>query len=327
MSDTTKNSDRKPLLPLYAIISEQFFLREQAVERLKTRLAAEGDFNFNYDQFDAAIADIDAVLGAANTLPFACAYRLVLVNNIHQAKKEVLDTLETYAQSPSPTTVLAVVGEKLPKTSKLYKQIAQIGGIVERTAPKRKELPAIVQSLFAARGKEASLAIGGALVESVGENLEALDTAVIKTATYMGQRTTVAREDVDAVVETSAEVKVWDFANALTDRKAAEALSLFNLLLQQGNSIYPIQTIALRSVRELIIARACIESGDDSLGHLASVLGKPDWLIRRILSGARKSTSEHLRDGLGKLAQVEFILKPSPEGEAALQRWILEFCG
>jgi DNA polymerase-3 subunit delta len=326
-NNNTTNAAQKPLLPLYAILSGQFFLREQTINRLKKRLSAEGDLDFNSDQFDATALDVDAVLCAANTLPFACAYRLVLVTNIHQAKKEVLDALGTYAQSPSPTTVLVVMGEKLAKTTKLYKAIARLGGVVERTTPKKKELPAIVGTLFATRDKDASFDICRDLVESVGEDLEALDTAVAKMATYMGERTVATREDVRAMVETSVEVKVWDLTDALLDRRASDALSLFNLLLQQSNSVFRIQSAVVRTLRELIVVRSCIDDGDDSPSRASSALGKPDWIARRMLDGARRYSARELHGGLAGLAHVEYTLKTSNEGEAAYRRWIIDFAG
>jgi len=325
MDNVEKQTDKKPLLPLYAILSEQSFLREQALERLRKRLADEGDLDFNYDHFDAPTAEPDAVVGAANTLPIASEHRLIIISNIHQAKKELLDALGEYAQSPSPTTVLAVAGEKLVKSTKLYKAISKQGGLVERTNPKKKELPGVVQSLFAAQGKKAPIDLASVIVESVGEDIESLNTAVIKTATYMGDRVDVTRVDIDAVVELSAEIKVWEFVEALQMRRCVDALATFTLLLKQDTSIYMVQPAIVRAVRELIIARTCLDAGDSS-SQTAQALGKPDWLARKTIEGARKYSAQELRDGLSRLAELEHILKTSSDGEAAYQRWILEFC-
>jgi len=325
MDSSEQQTQKKPLLPLYAIVGEQSFLREQALERLKKRVGDEGDLEFNFDSFDASIAQPDAIIAAANTLPFASGYRLIIINNIHQAKKDMLDALGDYAQSPSPTTILAVAGEKLVKSTKLYKAIAKLGGVVERSNPKKKELPAIVQSLFAAQGKAVAIDIASVIVDSVGESIEALNTAVIKTATYMGDRREVSRDDIDAVVELSAEIKVWEFIEALQMRRGSSALAIFTLLLNQDNSLYLIQPAVVRAIRELIITRSCLDAGD-SPAQIASVFGKPEWMVRKTIEGARMYRAEELRDGLSRLAELEYLLKTSSEGEAAYRRWIAEFC-
>ena len=314
-----------PLLPLYAILSEQFFLREQAIERLKKRFSGESNFDFNYDHFDAATAQGDAIVAAANTLPFASEHRLIIVNNIHEAKNDLLAALVDYAQSPSSTTVLAVAGEKLAKSTRLYKAIDNVGGIVARTTPKKKELPTVVQQLFKNQGKIISLKLAADIVSSVGEDLEALNTAIAKTATYIGQRTEVTKADIDATIEASAEVKVWDLIDALQNRDGMQSLSLYRLLLKQNNSMYLIAPTVTRTVRELIIARSCIDTGAGSPAQVASALGKPEWLARKTFEGAKRYAAVELRDALAQLADVEFKLKTSREGEAAFERFLIDF--
>ncbi|MCL2491640.1 MAG: DNA polymerase III subunit delta [Coriobacteriia bacterium] len=325
MENGTNQTQQKPLLPVYAILGEQSYLRDQAVDRLKKRLSQVGDIEFNYDQFDAATAEVEMILSAANTLPFASDYRLIIVNNIQQARKELLDGLGEYARSPSETTVLAIVGEKLVKSTKLYKAIKKAGGLVERSNPKKSELPAIIRSLFVAQGKNAPMGLCTAIVESVGDDIEGLNTAVTKIATYMGERTQVTPEDVDAMVEISAEIKVWELTNALQRRRPTEALATLERLLKQDSSLHMIHPAVVRAVRELIIARSLIDAGDESLDQIAATLGTPNWLAKRVREGAYQYSAEELCAGLERLAGLEYIMKTSNEGEPAYRRWILEF--
>lgn len=325
MESASTSTSNAPLRETYAILGEQSFLRDQAVERLKQRIAEAGELELNYDQFDATTADPSDIIAAANTLPFMSPHRLIVVTNIHQAKKDFLDALGAYAQKPSSTTVLAVVGEKLVKSTKLYKTIKANGGLVERSNPRKNELPAIVASLFAARGKKASATLCLALTESVGTDIEALNTAVTKIATYLGDRAVVRREDLDAVVEVSAEIKLWELTDAIQSRRGADALGILEMILAQGTTLYAVQPAAVRAVRELIIARSCLDGGDDSLGAIASALGMPDWKVKRIAAGAHRYTGEELRCALSQLATVEHLMKTSSDGEPAFRRWILDF--
>ncbi|MCL2818338.1 MAG: DNA polymerase III subunit delta [Actinomycetia bacterium] len=327
MDSVAQQSEQVSLLPVYAIVGDQSFLRDQAVDRLRRRVEQMGDIDFNFDQFDAVSADPEQVVAAANTLPFASPYRLIIITNIHQAKKELLDALGSYAKAPSESTVLAVVGEKLIKSTALYKAIDKAGGIVERSNPKRKDLPGIVQTLFAAQQKQAALGLCAALVQSVGEDIEGLNKAVVKVATYMGERATVSPDDIEALVEISAEIKIRELTSALLRRQAADALATFNLLLKQENNINSIHRFIVRVVRELIIARSCLDSGKDSQNQIAAALGVPGWIAQRTIEGAQRYSADELRAGLDDLAQLEYRLKTSQQGEAAYQRWLLEFIG
>lgn len=330
MNDQTHKTESAPrqappLKPIYAIISEQPYLREQAVTRLRARIEQEGDLDFNFDQFDAAQAHIDDVLASANTLPFASPYRLVIVENIDALKADALAPLVEYAKAPSETTVLALVGAKLAKSSRLYKAVNELGGILERKPPTKKELPAVVQGLLAERGRKAETPAVHALINAVGEDLTSLSQAIEKLVAYAGDRALIAQDDISAVVGMSAEVKVWEFTNALGDRDGARALSLLSRSTEQGNSIFAAQALAVRAVRELLLARSLMQRGASS-SEIAQELGKPDWLAGRVVAQAKNYSVDELRNSLVAMASVEHTMKSSAFAEVAFERWVLETC-
>jgi DNA polymerase III delta subunit len=198
--------------------------------------------------------------------------------------------------------------------------------VVQRSNPKKKELPSIVATLFKAQGKSASLRLCSDLVDSVGSDIEALNTAVLKVSTYLGEQKTVTEADLKAVIEVSAEIKVWELTDALCSKNTVDALSIFNLMLLQGQSISAIHSAVVKTTRELIIARSLLdERGSVVESEISLVLGKPEWMLRGVLRGAERYTADLLQEGLSQLAELENTIKTSSEGEAAYRRWILEF--
>ena len=127
------------LKPLYLILSDQLFLRTQAVERLRTRLEELGPLDFNLSQYEAEKANFQEVVDACNVLPFATPFRLVIVSGIEKLTASDSALLAEYALNPSPTTVLALVGESCAKSSKLYKAVVANGAVLDRKAPSKKE--------------------------------------------------------------------------------------------------------------------------------------------------------------------------------------------
>jgi len=323
------------LTPLYLITSEQPFLRKQALDRLRQRLIQAGaDLDFNYDQFDAEVALAGDVVAAANTLPFASDFRLVVVTDIEKFSKEDLDLLAQYAQAPTPTTVLCLAGEKLNRTTKLYKAIVAQGTVLDRKAPKRRELPGVVRALFAERELAAEPAAADALVNLVGEDLGALSTAVATVAAFVGQQANrkVTRAVVAEVVGASAEVKTWELSDALAKRQGALALSLADRALKQGQSLFAIATLIPRLLRQLIVARSLLDSGTSNpASMLIDELKLPpniSWRADSIVRQAQAFSAEKLRGALGSYAELEFTMKSSsPEaGRLAFDRWVVDFC-
>ena len=323
------------LKPLYLIVSEQAFLRDQALDRLRTRVHDMGvDLDFNYEQFDAETADPTEIVAAASTLPFISELRLVVVTRAEKLVKEGLDTLAAYAQSPSPTTVLCLVGEKLSRSTKLYKAIASQGTVLDRKAPKRRELPGVVRGLFSERGLTTDAASPEVLVNLVGEDLGALSTAIATIAAYLdaAPNKKVTRKVIAEVIGASAEVKGWELTDALAERRCGEALQLVARSLDQGSSLPALGTMVLRTLRQLIVARSLLDEGAlDPADQLAEELKLPPnlrWRTKSILQQARAFKAKKLREALCAYSEVEFAMKSSPEDikRLAFERWIIEFC-
>ena len=314
------------LKPLYLIISEQPYLQAQAVRRLKGRFEKYPDFEFNFDQFDGGSASATAIISSANTLPFGPPYRLVLVMDADSLSAESADALADYAESPSETTVLALVGAKIKKTTKLYKRFAKNGEVLERIAPTRRELPKSVVGMCRDRGLACPLDVAESLINSVGEDLEALDTGIKKLRAFVGERAAVTRADVAEVIGASAEVKVWEFANAIGDRKAREAMTLLDRMLEQGGTVYAAQALATRTIRDLLTVRALLERGEGSAARVAEHLGRQEWLARRVIDQAKRFTSDELRRALRDMAGVEYQMKTSRDPRLAFERWVLSVC-
>ena len=284
------------------------------------------DLSFNYESFEGESANVDDAIAAANTLPFASERRLVVVNHVDRMAKSAWDDLADYAADPSPTTVLVLTAAKFAKNLKLYKAVDNLGGVAEYAAPKKAEYPREVQSMFADRGKSASLDASETLVNAVGYDLRRLAAEVDKTVAYVGARPKVGREDVTQVVSTTAQTSVFELLEAFSDRDLRRSLGVLDRLIADGESIYGIQALALRQLRDLIVARSLADRGQGSAREIAGVVGRPDWQLRNLPRQARNFTIEELVDALRAAAETEAKMKTSRDPRLAFERWIVELC-
>ena len=312
--------------PIYLIFGEQDLLLERALDQLKRSVGELADLDFNSETFDGESANADEIVAACNTLPFASDRRLVVVRNVDKMSKEGTDALVTYAENPSETTILALVARKIARNTRLYKVVERIGGLLERAAPGRNEWPQAVQDLFARRGRRVSVAGAELLVNAVGKDLRRLSVEVDKAVAFTGARTELGAEDIQRVVSTSATTQVWELGSALGDRNAGRALRLLDVLLSDGESVYALHALALRTVRDLITARALIDRGGGSAGEVAGALGRPDWQVRNLPRQAKGFTSSELIDILCAAAAAEAEMKTSRDPRLVFERWIVKVC-
>ena len=312
--------------PVYLIFGDQDLLLERALEKLKRNVGEVADLDFNSETFDGDSADADEIVAACNTLPFASERRLVVVRNVEKMAKDGTDALVAYAENPSETTILALVAKKLAKNTRLYKAVDRLGGLLERTAPKASEFPAEVQKLFARKGRRVTMEGAELMVTAVGRDLRRLSVEVDKAVAFTGERTDLTAEDVAAVVSTAATTLVWELGSALGDRDCGRALTVLGRLLGDGESVFGLESLAVRQVRDLIAARALFDRGEGSVGQLGRTLGRPEWMVRNLPRQARGFTSEELVGLLRAAAAAEAEMKTSRDARLVFERWIVKVC-
>ena len=314
------------LKSVYLIHGTEDLRLAQALARLRARVEQVADLSFNYESFEGENADVDDVISAANTLPFASERRLVVVNNVERMAKSAWEELAAYAADPSPTTVLVLTAARFAKNLRLYKAVDKLGGVAEYAAPKKPEYPREVQNLFADRGRTLSLDGAEMLVSAVGYDLRRLSAEADKTVAFVGTRTQITREDVAQVVSTTAHTSVFELLEALADRDLRRSLVVFERLMADGESVYGIHALALRQIRDLIVARSLADRGGVSPREIAQIVGRPDWQLRNLPKQARNFTTDELVDALRDAAEMEAQMKTSRDPRLAFERWIVKLC-
>ena len=213
-----------------------------------------------------------------------------------------------------------VVATSLAKNTRLYKAIKKLGdkAIIDCAPKKTWEMPPQVVKMAAAHGKAMGLPAAEALVARSGENTRMLDNELKKLASMVtGSEITLA--DIERHVMRTAEVKPWEFLNAVAARDLARSLEL--LKLQPAKSEVRLWSLLVTRLRELIIAKSLDSRGQGS--QLAATLGVQGWQVKNHLSWARRWRMDELLEALSQAIEVELALKGSRDSELALRMWVI----
>lgn len=284
------------------------------------------DLTFNYESFDGESADPGDVIAASNTLPFASERRLVVVTDVHKMNAAAQAQLVAYVADPSPTTCLVLVAGKMRKDSKLLKAVSAIGGAAEYRAPRRNEYAGWVVDHFKSRGRTLARDAAETLVRAAGRDLRRLETEAEKIISFVGDRTSITREDVVGVVAETAPVSIFEFLDAVGARECGRALELLDDLVRGGEEVHGIHAMTVRHVRTLTSVSALLGRGADN-GTIMREVGMADWQLRNITPQARRFEPAELSAALRSAAEVEARMK-SGRGEPRLlfERWLVDLC-
>lgn len=310
----------KQLLGAYLVVGEDELKRRRVLDRLRKRVAALGDLEFNHDEFDGENASGEAIVAACNTLPFASELRLVEVKDGQKLKAADLKEIETYLGSPNPATVLAFSTEKLAKNTRLHKAFSALGkqAVIDCAPMKRYELARAVRSMAAGYGFTMADSGAAKLIELAGEDTVRLDQELKKLSLAAAPNTAMGEREVEALVSRTTEAKPWELLDALCARDLKRSLLLLSLT---GDSPLKLLAMATARFRELACAKSLAARG--SLSELPQILGVPAWRVKHHGEWARNYSESEIRQVFSKARDCERLLKSTSGNEGAFVDWII----
>jgi DNA polymerase III delta subunit len=239
---------------------------EQAEKKLLDRAFGGGSPGFNLATFSAADG-AERAIEAARTVPMMAKRRVVIIREMESAPVGLLDDLMLYAERPVPSTMLMLIGRKLPPAQggqdrgrKLENRIKKVGQVRRFKSGERDPVRFSVER---AREYGCDFDSGAArlLVELVGADLGRLQTETDKLVNYCGEQARIDRAAVEAVCSVVAEAIVWDLTDALVRRDPNQALAVAHRLLEDGESPHRLLAMITWQFRQLLNLQACLVQG------------------------------------------------------------------
>jgi DNA polymerase III subunit delta len=289
----------------------------RALQRLRGRFRGGA-----VDHLSADAVSGDDTVAACNALGLFEGGRLVVVEGVERWKAADVKAVAAYLGDPSPSTVLALVGDELKSGSALSKACANAGDVRVWNVQKRK-LPEWVAEQFARLGASAERDACEALVELVGEDLEELASEVDKLATWAGGEAITAR-DVELLAVGRREVAPWALSDAWGARDLRRVLTACEAELERKEPF----VLAARLASHVGLIRAVGRLGDEGLNarEVARRLDVHEFRARKALGQTENFSRDELDQALVRLAGLDAALKGASRlsGELELERALVE---
>jgi len=313
------------LLPAYLIVGTDELKAKEVAARLRRRLEP-GFEAFNLDERVAnSEMEPSDLLSSLNTLPFGSGFRLVMISDAEHLPKPVSEAIITYLKDPNQGCVLCLIAEKLPKSARLYKAVNGLGehAVIDCTPAKRWDLPKRMARMAGQRGKRIDESACNELIARVGESTTMLDQQIGTLSELCRNAGVITRADVERYVTRIAEVKPWDFLDAMCARDAVKSLELYSLM--RDPSEIALVAMLVARLRELICAQSLAQRGQS--GAIAQTLGKQAWQIKNHQRWASRFGRGELAAALGDCARCDRLLKTGADPRIEFTSLIVRICG
>lgn len=299
----------KALKLVYLIYGGQRLLLEEALERLKGRIAQQADLNFNYAEFRGGEDDASMIIQAAETLPFISEKRLVVVKEAEKLSPADLSLLADCVKNPAPHACLVLVAGKLKKSSRLYRVVKESGGdVYEYKPPSKRGYPQWIEDVFSKRNKVVTNAAASYLFQTVGQDLYRLKGEIEKICLFHEAKKRLDVEDIQPLVSKSAESTIFDLVDCLGRRDEAKALAILDNLLQGRELLERILPMIIRHFRLLLKTKVLLERGVDGAG-LVSKLKLPPFVVDGYRLQSRNFSHKQLRRSHELLLDADLAIK------------------
>ncbi len=251
--------------PVYLLFGDEQLLVRRALERLAERALDGGAAAFNRADGNAGTeGTVSRLVAQARTPPMLGPRRLVVVREVENAKPEEIAALMAYVASPSPSTILVVVGKQLPPAVKgsnpgirLRNAIAKVGQSVRFQAAQQDPV-AFVRQRCSEAGCELGRREAELLVAVVGRDLGRLQGEVGKLVAFVGGQGRIGPEHVEQVCSALAETVIFELTDAIVRGEPGAALAITHRLLEEGNAPARILPLLAWQVRQLVQLQDCI---------------------------------------------------------------------
>jgi len=317
---------RNELAPVVFLWGEESWLVDETIGQIEAVALDPEARDFNREVFYGDEAEAQAVVTAAQTLPWLGLQRLVLVRGTDAMPRSADPPLVAYCKQPSPSTCLIFTAQRAETSRPLFASLLKLPWAVRFRRLLPRELSTWIEQRIVASGCRITADAVAALIQRVGNDLRLLANEIDKLVTFVGSEPAIEVESLTALTDDIREMSAFELARLLSAGDLAEALRAWGKFASSGE--YPGLALGaiLHHVRQLWRIKLA-QHTSASPERLARELNIPAFTVRRLSAQAAAIEPKQLRQWLEALMEADQTLKRSGlPPQSVFERLILRFC-
>lgn len=308
---------RRQLASVYLVLGGEAALRRRAFEILRQAFIDDAGEEppGAVTRMDLRADGLDALLDEARSLPLFAMLgsgsgRLLWASDAEALEKvEDLGDLQRYLADPVAATCLVLEAVSLDKRRGAFKMLAAASTVVDCEAPKSEaDVRRWIEATVKARGYSIEPRATVLLLELVGTAITVLEHELEKAMLFVGpDGGMIQAETFEGLLGRSRERTVFELTDALVAGDGAAAMSVLNMLIDDGEE--PVRLLGMIAwiTRQLVLAHD-LGARMPERQALESLGGR--WEQRRqLLQRTRKGSREVWLSALQACAAADVQIK------------------
>lgn len=325
--------NRQGLSPLYLVIGEEPYFRDQALSVLRvagqekdgsesSNISTTNDSSqmFHVDVVYGDETDASEILAISEETSFFSLRRLLIIKWADKLSARDGEALMPYLQAPNETTTLVITAAKLDGRTKWVQDLKKRATVVECAPVFEGQRAGWVTQ----RARELGLQLEDSALEllkdQVAEGLYGTAGELEKLVVFMPEGHRVRAQDVETVRGKPPGISVFDWSEAVARGDQGRALDIVAKNLETGEAPLRMLGAFLWQMRKIWKTHALMEEGHDA-GQAARLAGIPPFRAPEFVRQVQLWKQSHLRLAWELFAQADSALKG---GRASRPKLILD---
>ncbi|HSH34717.1 DNA polymerase III subunit delta [Schnuerera sp.] len=344
-----KKSKKRELKPVYLFYGEEEYLMDYTLEVLKDIYVDKSFEPLNYVILEGKEIDFETILNACETLPFMSEKKIVIIKELplFKSKKEEGTISSDWDLPPSKNPLTKYVekledylcllfvekGNNVKKSNALYKSINKVGGVVEFTKLRGKDLDTWIENSFKKNNKKMSKADINYFIQQSSyfdsnrsKTLYDLENEIIKISNYLSSKEEVTKEIIDLLMAKPLEMNVFNLLNSISQKNGENAIRLFNEMYMSNEPVLFILHMIVRQLRNMLNYKVLRLTGY-SEGDVYSKMKLSEYEYKKISNQSRNFTIPQLERAMLHCLDTDKIIKStSVNDRLALEMLLTNLC-
>ena len=314
------------IFPAYLFLGEESFLKQEAIEKLKSTLLDKNTQELNYNTFYAKDKNfnVSQMLDDLDTMPLLSKRRLVVLKEADSITASARASILSYLESPRESSVFviesdlpAIKGEFLLKASKAAHLIYHrklTGTGINTWLVKRAGLA----------GKKISIEAINAIKENLPNELRVISSNMDNIILYVGKRPLIKKQDIENIIGVSPSHTAFDLIDAIGKKDAKRALRIFSTLKRDKKRETELLGLLAWNARMLLRIKELFRIKNNM--EMQQDLGLSPRAFERILRHASMLKKKEILVLLDEILRSDLAIKTGTSPGAVIERLIVKTC-
>lgn len=221
------------------------------------------------------------------------------------------DAFESFLSNlPQGVAIIIKNPLNLNKKTNIYKVIEEKGTILEFRRISEWEEDKVrdfIEKKFLKLNKKIAKDNASFIIENVGTDLMLLNSEIGKIATYVGEKTSINKSDIEAVI-ISSNINSFKLLDSIFKKNKEKSMAMLNSLLQNGEE--PIVLLSFLASQYRALLKIKILSMEKlNFQQIAQKLRVSSYYVKRMLVNAKEFSVSYLKSCLEMMYYTDIKLK------------------